>query len=116
MPNERGHAPRWDTRRFPKMDRAGTLVALASGGLNGGDALHIHADATFYGATLPAGQTLSVPLGSSRQAYLVPATGRLEAAGEILETRSGAAVRNVDSVAVSALEDSELLFVDLPGG
>ncbi|MDD9906657.1 MAG: pirin family protein [Rhodospirillaceae bacterium] len=116
MPNERGHAPRWDTRRFPKMDRAGALVALASGRSNGGDALHIHADATLYGATLPAGQTLSVPLGSGRQAYLVPATGRLEAAGAILETRSGAAVRDMDSVAVSALEDSELLFVDLPDG
>ena len=48
--------------------------------------------------------------GSRRQAYLVPATGRLEAAGAILETWSGAAVRNVYSVAVSALEDSELRF------
>ena len=98
------------------MDRAGTLVALASGGSNSGAALHIPADATLYGATLPAGQTLSVPLGAGRQAYLVPANGRLEAAGAILETRSGAAVRNVDAAAASALEDSELLFGDFPDG
>ena len=114
MPNQRGHAPRWDTRRFPKMDRAGALVALASGRGEGGEALHIHADAILYGATLPAGQSLSVPLGSGRQGYLVPATGCLSVAGTTVETRCGAAVRDVDAVSLTALEDSELLFVDLP--
>ena len=114
MPTQRGHAPRWDTRRFPKMDRAGTLVALASGREAAVEALHIHADATLYGATLPAGQSMSVPLGTGRQAYLVPASGRLSVDGTTVETRSGAAVRHADTVSLAALEDCELLFVDLP--
>lgn len=116
MPNQRGHAPRWDTRRFPEMDRAGTLVALASGREAAAEALHIHADATLYGATLPAGHAMSVPLGTGRQAYLVPASGRVSVDGTIAETRSGIVVRGAESVALSALEDCELLFVDLPDG
>jgi len=29
--HQRGGTPRWDSRQFPKADRAGRLIALASG-------------------------------------------------------------------------------------
>ena len=31
LPRQRGGTPRWDNRQFPKADRAGRLIALASG-------------------------------------------------------------------------------------
>ena len=44
-PARRGVAPRWDAKPFPKGDRAGRWVTLASGRPDGGDALTIHQDA-----------------------------------------------------------------------
>jgi hypothetical protein len=52
LPRRRGGAPRWDSRRFPKADRAGRLIALASGNPKDTEALQIRADARVMGATL----------------------------------------------------------------
>jgi redox-sensitive bicupin YhaK (pirin superfamily) len=115
MPDRKGHAPRWDTQAFPKSDRAGALVPLASGREGTGTALPIHADATLYGATLLAGQAVSFDLGEVREAYLVPATGSISANGTSIPTRAGAVVRDVDILTLTALEDSEILLADLAG-
>lgn len=114
MPDRRGHAPRWDTRAFPKSDRAGALVPLASGRPGVQEALPIHADATLYGATLLAGQQVTHTLAEGRQAYLVPAIGVVTVDGTAIETRAGAAVCDVRTVTLIAKEDSEILFADLP--
>ena len=53
-PRHRGGTPRWDTRAFPQADRAGQLVALASGLPEDSGALPIRADARVLGATLNA--------------------------------------------------------------
>src|SRR5690242_12303107 len=45
IPTGRGGAPNWGTRPFPHADRAGRLVALASGDGADGDALPLRADA-----------------------------------------------------------------------
>jgi len=115
MPNRRGHEPRWDMRQFPKADRAGSLVALASGRKGSGDALRIHADATLFGATLLAGQATSVTIDPGRQAYIVPAAGRVSVDGTAVETRSGAVVQSAGKISLIASEECELLFADLPG-
>src|ERR1700691_1651140 len=52
LPRQRGGAPRWDTRGFPKTDRAGRLIALASGYPTDADALQIRADARVLRPTL----------------------------------------------------------------
>lgn len=114
MPDRRGHTPKWDTRAFPKSDRAGTLVPLASGRLDGKEALPIHADVTLYGATLLAGQTITCEIGERRQAYLVPAIGVITTGDTTIETRAGAVIRDTGAVTLVAKEDSEILFADLP--
>ena len=117
LPDRAGHAPRWDARRFPKADRAGSLVALASGRADGGgEGLPIHADAILYGATLLAGQTIEAPMGIGRQAYFVPAAGRLSVDGREVPTRSGVVAQNAGTVTMTALADSEVLLADLPAG
>ncbi len=78
LPREQGHGPSWGAKPFPKGDRTGHFVALASGYAEDGDALPIRADARVVGATLKAGQTADYPLGETRHGYLVPAKGAVE--------------------------------------
>jgi hypothetical protein len=114
QPDRSGHEPRWDQRAFPAGDRAGRLVALASGQAAHLDALPIRQDATLFGATLNAGQTLRHALAAGRKAYLVPATGRVRVNGEALDARDGLAIWNEDALEIAAEQDSELLLADLP--
>ena len=58
LPRHRGGTPRWDSRKFPKWDRAGRLIELASGDPRNAETLLIRADARVLGATLLAGTTL----------------------------------------------------------
>jgi redox-sensitive bicupin YhaK (pirin superfamily) len=97
---------------FPKDDRAGRFVVLASGDASDAEALPIRANARVLGATLKAGQTIDYPLGAGRHGYLVPAAGAVEVGGVRVGPRDGAAIRDVETVRVTALEDAEVVLVD----
>ncbi len=112
IPDQRGGAPTWGAKPFPKGDRAGRFVVLASGAEGDEDALPIRANARVLGLTLAAGETAQYELGEDRFGYLVPATGVAEVNGVRLEARDGAAVRNERTLTVTALEDVELVLVD----
>ena len=75
LPTRSGGAPAWGARPFPKSDRSGRFVTLASGIANDNDALPIRADARVLGATLKAGESVEYDLGAARRGYLVPAVG-----------------------------------------
>ena len=118
VPDERGGAPQWGARPFPKTDRAGKFVTLASGAreddvMAGNDALPIRSDARVLGASVAAGESLTyAPRDPSRHLYLVPASGRI-AVGEVeAKARDGVAITQLESVTITALEDSELVLVD----
>ena len=112
LPTQRGGNPSWGARPFPKGDRSGRFVTLASGFAQDGDALPIRTDARVLGATLKAGETTEYPLGSDRHAYLVPATGRIEINGVTANARDGVAISDTETLTVTALEDAELVMVD----
>jgi redox-sensitive bicupin YhaK (pirin superfamily) len=112
IPEERGGTPNWGAKPFPKGDRSGHFVTLASGIAGDEDALPIRTAARVLGATVKAGERISYPLGASRHAYLVPATGAVEIEGTRIEARDGVAITDVDTLVVTALEDSELVMVD----
>ena len=111
-PSTTGGAPSWGARPFPKDDRAGKFVTLASGLPGDADALPIRTDARVAGATLKAGETTEYALGKGRHAYLVPAAGSVEVNGVRLGARDGAAVRDEEVLRVTALEDAEVVLVD----
>jgi redox-sensitive bicupin YhaK (pirin superfamily) len=111
-PTRRGGAPSWGAKPFPKGDRSGKFVILASGFDNDNDALPIRTDARVLGATLKAGETAEYALDRSRHAYLVPAAGKVEVNGVALNARDGAAITDEDHLRVTALEDAELVLVD----
>ncbi|MCJ1885264.1 pirin family protein [Pseudomonas sp. LA21] len=113
IPSVRGGTPSWGAKPFPKGDRAGRFVTLASGYENDADALRIRAEGRLVAATIKAGQSAEYELGDGRRAYLVPATGKVEVNGVALEARDGAAISNEAVVTVTALEDSEVILVDI---
>jgi hypothetical protein len=112
VPTQRGGNPSWGARPFPKGDRSGKFVTLASGFAEDGEALPIRTEARVLGATLKAGETTEYPLGAERHAYLVPATGKIEINGVPANARDGIAISDTETLTVTALEDAELVMVD----
>jgi len=112
LPNKGGQGPAWGAKPFPKGDRSGRFVALASGFDGDDDALPIRADARVLGATLKAGETAEYTLGLNRHGYLVPSSGSVEINGLTLHARDGAAIKDEPVIRVTALEDAELVLVD----
>jgi redox-sensitive bicupin YhaK (pirin superfamily) len=111
-PRVKGGEPSWGAKPFPRDERSGQFVALASGFDGDTEALPIRAEARVLGATLKAGETAEYRLGTARHAYLVPATGRIEVNGVAVNNRDGVAIKNETALTVKALEDAEIVLVD----
>ena len=111
-PRSRGGVPRWGTKPFPKRDRAGRLVVLASGFADDNDALVIGADAKVLGASLTSGQSIAYDMAPGRKAYLVATSGRVTLNDVLLEARDGAAVHDEQTLRIEALADTEIVLVD----
>ncbi len=114
LPSGTGHEPRWEARQFPKDDRAGELVVLASGRAGDDGALRINQDAAVLGATVKAGQAVTHALGAGRKAYLVASTGSITVNGVPAKARDGVAVADEATVEIHAVEDAEIVLVDVP--
>jgi quercetin 2,3-dioxygenase len=112
MPRQKGGAPAWGSQPFPKADRSGRFVTLASGFADDAEALPIRADARVLGATLKAGESVEYALGKDRHGYLVPASGVVEVDGVRVSARDGVAIKDSAAVKITAVEDSELVLVD----
>ena len=112
MPDRAGHAPSWGTRAFPRAERAGQFVVLASGRAGDGDALPIHADARVLGATLRQGESTTYHLGQDRLGYLVVAKGAVVIEGQTVRQGDGAAISATAMLSVHATEDAEVVLVD----
>ncbi|MBN8962716.1 MAG: pirin family protein [Rhizobiales bacterium] len=111
-PTQEGGQPCWGAKPFPKGDRSGKFVTLASGIKGDADALPIRADARVVAATVKAGESVSYDLAAGRNGYLVPATGAIEVNGVRANARDGIAISNESSLTITALADSELVLVD----
>ncbi|MBO6784796.1 MAG: pirin family protein [Alphaproteobacteria bacterium] len=116
IPNRDGHAPRWETKEFPKGENAGKLVLLASGrdGDDGADVPTIHQDAALFGASLAAGQSVTHTLHPGRTAYLVPARGTITVNGTDVGERDGVVVSDEAEVRIEAVDEAEIVLADLP--
>lgn len=118
IPETRGGTPSWGARGFPKGERAGAFVTLASGSANDnpendGGALPIRSDAKVLGATIKAGTSVTYDVAdASRHLYLVPAQGKVRIETVEAKARDGVAITGMETVTVTALEDSEVVLVD----
>ena len=109
-PSAAGGIPQWGNKPFPKADRAGAFVPLASG-RNAEGALPIRTDAEVHGALLQAGARASFSFRKGDAGYLVPATGEVEVNGVQVHAREGLVIENEEMVAIKALRNSELILV-----
>ena len=124
IPDQRGGTPTWGAKQFPKADRAGQFVTLASGNhrktgetasklVANDDALPIRTNAKVLGATIKAGESITYTASSlERHLYLVPATGKVRIQDVTAKARDGVAITQQDSVTITAIEDSEIVLVD----
>ena len=110
--DKRGAEPGWGARQFPKGERAGNFVTLASGFAEDSDALKINAAARVLGATLKAGEQAELSLDPARHVYLVAVGGAVLVNGRRAEPRDGVAVTGEAKLAIEAVEDAEIVLVD----
>ncbi|VXC67108.1 putative Quercetin 2,3-dioxygenase [Pseudomonas sp. 8Z] len=113
QPNQAGLPPSWGAKPFPKGDRAGAFVTLASGYEEDADALRIRTDARLVAATVKAGQNAEYNLLPGRKAYLVGATGTFTVNGVSAKARDGVAIADEAKIRIEAQEDSEIVLVDV---
>lgn len=104
--------PSWGAAKFPKADRSGKFVTLASGYAEDADALKINSAARVLGATLKSGESAELQLDPSRHVYLVATQGAIEINGVRADARDGVAVTGEAKVAIRALDDAEIVLVD----
>jgi len=116
LPDRQGQRPAWGSKPFPKGDRTGRFVTLASGIDGDTDALPIRADARVLGAAMKAGETVEYRFADAgRYGYLVLAKGSAELNGLPLGAGDGAAIHGEPAIAVTARDDTELVLVDAAG-
>ena len=115
FPDHPGGQPAWGTKPFPKSDRSGRFIPLASG-INGDiDALPIRTQARVLGATLQAGDRCEYVFSSpERYGYLVCAKGKVRINELTLDERDGAAIHGEARIQVTADETAEVILVDAP--
>ncbi len=111
-PTRSGEKPSWGTRPFPKAERGAGFVTLASGFAGDAEALPIRTDARVVAATLKSGESAHYRASRGRRLYLVPATGAVVIDGTRVDARDGAAISDVETLTVTAIEDSEIVLVD----
>jgi quercetin 2,3-dioxygenase len=108
-----GGSPAWGVQPCPIMEHSGRFVALASGIEADQDALPIQARARVLNAKLKVGKTVKYDFREPRLAYLVPSYGTVEVNGVRIRERGGASIKGVAVVKITAIEDADVLMVDV---
>jgi quercetin 2,3-dioxygenase len=113
VPTSPGGSPGWAMQPCPVSDRSGCFTAIASGFDGDGDALPIRARARVLMARLRTGESIEYAFHEQRLAYLVPSTGTVDVNNVRIRARDGAAISNVDVATITAIEDAEIIVVDI---
>src|SRR5262249_29127190 len=71
------------------------------------------AQARVLGATLRAGEYVEYPLAADRMSYLVAARGQMQVNDLHVEARDGVAIKDVAVIGIKALQEVELVLVDV---
>jgi redox-sensitive bicupin YhaK (pirin superfamily) len=104
--------PSYEQKQFTVEERAGKLLAVASGQKMPG-ALKIHQDATLYVSSLQPGDDLGFDLGAARKAYLFVIDGELRLNGQDLGAGDQARVEAEPGLRLIASKPSEIALIDL---
>ena len=111
-PSQADLDPGDEQKRFTAAQRRGGLCVVASQDGRRG-ALHIHQDALIYSALLNPGQHVVHELSPGRSAWLHLVQGEVTLGDLILSTGDGVGVTAERALSLTAMEESEILLVDL---
>jgi hypothetical protein len=111
-PSEVGLETCLEQKRFYEGDRRGALRVVASPDGHRGS-LRIHQNASIYSALLDPGHHIAHELSPGRIAWLHVVRGAVSLGDVVLTTGDGAGVTADRVVSFTALEETEILLVDL---
>ncbi len=112
-PSARGVSPGYEQKHFAAEDRRGKLKLIASP--DGGEgSVTIHQDARVYAADLTVDAAVAHEIKAGRRAYVHVASGAVVVNGTPLEAGDGARIAEETTLNLSALQESQVLFFDLP--
>jgi redox-sensitive bicupin YhaK (pirin superfamily) len=111
-PNKHNVNPRWEQKTFPKHYIKDSLPLLVSGNKSDSNALFIYQDAQLYGGNLA--KDTSILHRIKHQAYILVSKGKARVNADLLCTGDGAKVVNEPQIKITALEDTEILIIDVP--
>ena len=112
IPDSRGEEPSWRQREFPRVDRSGQWITLASGTSEAKEALPIRADAHVMVAYLRPGESVTYETEPDRHVYRVATSGSVKVNGQPLGPRDGVAIAAETAITVEAVDDAEVVMVD----
>ncbi len=114
FPKEKGIKPRYDQKTFSPAERKNIFQPVASGFKKNGE-LYIHQDAMLSLGDVEKDKTVSYNMAKpGNGAYIMVINGKVEIAGETLSKRDAIGVADSASVDIKALENAQLLVVDVP--
>ncbi|MFA7277190.1 MAG: pirin family protein [Pseudobdellovibrionaceae bacterium] len=118
-PNEANVPPRWDQQKFPAEPVRDALRLLVSGQPEheGRGTLYIHQDAAIYGGRMLAGSKAEQSL--KHNAYVLASRGVFDiitpdGAVTRMHERDGLEITGAASFRIQAVEDGEILVIDVP--
>ncbi|MBI1221366.1 MAG: pirin family protein [Bacteroidetes bacterium] len=113
FPKKANITPRYEQLSFSSEDRKNTWQTVVSP--KEGEALWINQDAWFSLSNLEAGNSTSyIKHKDESILYLFVISGQVEVAGETLKRRDGMGISQGNIEQLKALENSELLLMELP--
>lgn len=114
LPKERNIQPRYDQKRFDVQKRKNNFQTVVSPDKNG-EALWINQDAYFSLCNLDKGKEIVYGLsGENQGVYLITIDGKIEVVSNTLSKRDAIGIWNTSSVNIKAIEESELLVIEIP--
>jgi quercetin 2,3-dioxygenase len=114
FPKEKNIQPRYDQKTFDVNSRKNKVQVVASGFKSNGE-LYIHQDAALSMAQLDAGNKINYPMmKKGNGAYVMVVNGKATIAGNELKQRDAIGVWETDSFEMEAVENCEVLIVEVP--
>lgn len=114
FPKENGIKPHYDQKTFSTVERLNRIQTVASGFKKNGE-LYIHQDAALSLSNLAQNKSVSYQVSKpGNGVYVMVIKGSIEINGEKLAHRDAIGISETDNFDITALEDSELLLVDVP--
>lgn len=113
LPDKAGHKPSYGQKSFTKdLEKKNLVLAVSKDGRDG--SITMNQDASVYMGHLKKGEKLPIELAQKRYAWLQMVKGSLDVNGEKLESSDALAAGEISKFDLTAQEDSQFIFFDLP--